>query len=121
MLSGSVSIRAGQRRYISLAYVQNDPAVIPGLGDEAGYSKPARTAGQVAAGGANPVGAAGAVAARAARQVSRARLPTAQCGRRSSAQSERRASLPPKKSKSGLEGLLLHARAQPQDRLRVHL
>jgi GH15 family glucan-1,4-alpha-glucosidase len=35
VLSGSVSVRAGQRRYISLAYVRNDPAVIPGLGDEA--------------------------------------------------------------------------------------
>ena len=31
VLSGSVSVRAGERRYISLAYVQNDPAVIPGL------------------------------------------------------------------------------------------
>lgn len=35
VMSGSVSVRAGQRRYISLAYVQDDPAVIPGLGDEA--------------------------------------------------------------------------------------
>jgi GH15 family glucan-1,4-alpha-glucosidase len=35
VLLGSVSIQAGERRYISLAYVQNDPAVIPGLGDEA--------------------------------------------------------------------------------------
>jgi GH15 family glucan-1,4-alpha-glucosidase len=35
VLSGSVSVRAGQRRYISLAYAQNDPTVIPGLGDEA--------------------------------------------------------------------------------------
>jgi len=35
VLSGSVSIRAGERRYISLAYAQNDPAIIPGLGDEA--------------------------------------------------------------------------------------
>ena len=31
VVSGSVSVRAGQRRYISLAYVQNDAAVIPGL------------------------------------------------------------------------------------------
>ena len=35
VLWGSVAIQAGQRRYISIAYVQNDPGVIPGLGDEA--------------------------------------------------------------------------------------
>jgi GH15 family glucan-1,4-alpha-glucosidase len=35
VLSGSVAVRAGQQHYISLAYVQNDPAVIPGLGGEA--------------------------------------------------------------------------------------
>jgi GH15 family glucan-1,4-alpha-glucosidase len=36
VLSGSVSVRPGERRYISVAYVQNDPGIIPGLGDEAG-------------------------------------------------------------------------------------
>jgi GH15 family glucan-1,4-alpha-glucosidase len=34
-LSGVAQIRAEQRRYISLAYVQGDPAVIPPLGDAA--------------------------------------------------------------------------------------
>jgi len=34
-LSGGVSIRSGERRSISLAYVQNDPAVIPALGEHA--------------------------------------------------------------------------------------
>ena len=35
VLTGSIPIRAGQRRYISLGYVQNDPGVIPGLGEDA--------------------------------------------------------------------------------------
>jgi GH15 family glucan-1,4-alpha-glucosidase len=35
VLSGSISVRAGDRRYISVAYVQNDPAVIPALGAHA--------------------------------------------------------------------------------------
>jgi GH15 family glucan-1,4-alpha-glucosidase len=35
VLSGSVLVRSGDRRYISLAYVQNDPGVIPGLSDDA--------------------------------------------------------------------------------------
>jgi GH15 family glucan-1,4-alpha-glucosidase len=35
VLSGSVSVAPGDRRYISLAYVQKDPAVVPGLGDDA--------------------------------------------------------------------------------------
>ena len=35
VLSGSVSIHPGERHYIALAYVQNDPAVIPPLADHA--------------------------------------------------------------------------------------
>ena len=33
-LSGSLSIQAGDRRSISLAYVQNDPAIFPKLGED---------------------------------------------------------------------------------------
>ena len=35
VLSGTLSIRPGERHYISLAYVENDPAIIPPLGRDA--------------------------------------------------------------------------------------
>jgi GH15 family glucan-1,4-alpha-glucosidase len=35
-LSGSLSVEAGERRSISLAYVQNDPAIFPRLGEDVG-------------------------------------------------------------------------------------